>query len=154
VALYVTEEELRDALTDNVFLEIFNDGNGGIKQSAVDLILLRGTNRVDGYLAKEWKGPFPMPDPVPPLAKEAALLFATWLSWRRAPEVARRYGREGSFSEYNEAKLLCKELATNEQRLVNNPAAPDPGNVRGGVIQGNGCGGIGLGTWKNGFGGF
>lgn len=160
MALYVTQAELENAIGEDVFFEIFNDKAAGVaKQAAIDLILLRASSRVDGYLAKEWGGPFPMADPVPPLAKEAAILFATWLSWRRAPEVARRFGRDSKdgFSEYNEAKLLCKELAKNEQRLVGNPEVPAPANVSsGGVYQGNGfaADGIGLGTWKRGLGGY
>lgn len=154
MALYVTEDELRNALTENMFFEIFNDGEGNVNTAAVDQIRTRGTRRVDGWLAKQWKGPFPMPDPVPALAKEAALLFAVWLSWRRAPEVAKRVGRStDAFSEVNEAKELLLQLANNTQRP---PDLPTPGNVGARVGFGTTCSpsGVGGGFWRKGFGGY
>jgi hypothetical protein len=154
MALYVTASELENALTENIFFEIFNDGTGVINADAINQILSRASHRVDGYLAKQWKGPFPMPDPVPKLAKEAALLFAMWMSWRRAPEVAKRVGRSvDAVSELTEAKELCDQLKDNTQRP---PDLPKPGNVGARVGFGSRCSkdGVGGGFWGKGFGGF
>lgn len=155
---YTNASDLQLTIGQAAYLAIFDDENTGVvNQQAIDLVLTRACARVDGYLSKVYTGPLPLPDPAPPLAREAALEFAVGMAYLRSPEYARRYGEKLKVDEFERGEKLCKDLALNVQRLADPPAVEDPSNVGGGVYYGpddDNPTGVGCGIFARGWGDF
>lgn len=158
---YVTSDDLRRAVGGRqAFLAIFDDDNvGQVDEDAVNQVRYRASTLVDSYLAKIYPAAVvPFLGTVPREAQEAALEYATGLSFLRRPEYAARYGEKGNVLEFERAEALCKGLADNLRRVADAPAAaPNPTNVGLTVdfsTSDDVSGGVGGGIFSGGFGDF
>lgn len=156
---YISVEDLKNAVGGaNTFLALFDDDNAGtVSEAAVNLVRSRASTLVDSSLAKIYPpAVVPFLGQVPREAQEAALEYATGMSFLRRPEYAARYGEKGKVHEYERGDALCEALAKTMRRIADAPAAaPNPANV--GVTvdfssTDSSPGGVGGGIFSGGFG--
>lgn len=155
---YVERQDIIDAIGIQAFNAIFDDeGTGTVVEASVDMVRRRATRLVDGHLLKMLpNGAYPL-NPVPPLAKEAALEFAVGLSYLRDKTYAKRYAEKKHVDEFVRGEKLASDLALNIQRMTPAGTAPQPTNTVGGVYQGSSDqhpDGVGGGIFRHGFGDF
>lgn len=128
---YITQGDLEALITPEAVLAIFNDQNtGAVNTSALTKLLNLASAQVDSYIARNYRGPFPI-KPVPQTIKHATLLWARAFAYERHREYARVY-QDGPRKE---AHMACERLATANWLLPDHSAQPKPANVGGIVVD-------------------
>lgn len=133
---YITQADLEGALSPATVLALFNDQDQGVVYApALLLVLTRASAEVDSYLARNFKGPFPVPQtPVPAVIKNCAIEFAIAYSFERHPEYVHTYGEQyRGTTRYKRACEMAERLATGLQETPDWVLQPRGGNV-GGII--------------------
>lgn len=134
--LYVTQEDLENALSPPTVTALFDDAGLGVPSvGALTGVLERASRRVDSYLARVYVGPFPVTQtPVPMVIKDAALEFAIAFSFERHPEYVHTYGETyRGASRYKRACEMMDRLCQGQQEIPDWVLQPKPRNV-GGII--------------------
>lgn len=133
---YITQYDLENALSPDTVLALFNDQNiGAPYMPALLAVLVRASTEVDSYLARVYKGPFPVAQtPIPEAVKNCALEFAIAFSFERHPEYVHTYGEAyRSTTRYKRACEMAERLATGLQEIPDWNLQPKGQNV-GGII--------------------
>lgn len=137
---YITKADLEAALSPATVLALFNDEDQGtVYMPALLTLLQRASNEVDSYLARSFKGPFPVAQsPVPAIIKNCTIEFAIAFSFERHPEYVHTFGEQyrGS-TRYARACAMAERLATGLQETPDWVLYPKGTNV-GGIIVNSG----------------
>lgn len=137
---YISQADLEAALSPATVLGLFNDQDQGVVHApSLLLVLTRASAEVDSYLARVFKGPFPIAQtPVPAVVKNCALEFAIAYSFERHPEYVHTYGEQyRGTTRYKRACEMAERLATGLQETPDWVLSPRGGNV-GGIIYSDG----------------
>lgn len=137
---YITQADLEGALSPATVLALFNDGDLGVVSTTSLLsVLVRASTEVDSYLARVYKGPFPVTQvPVPAIIKNCTIEFAIAFSFERHPEYVQTYGEQyRGTTRYKRACEMAERLATGLQETPDWVLSPKGQNV-GGIIYANG----------------
>jgi len=124
---YTTQQLLEDEIGGGArLIEALDDDNdGAIDDGVVARLLTRASDAVDAFLAGRYVVPL---DPVPPLAAEAALIFACEILFNR-----RRQGNDEKnpyTSRANDLRSQLKEISDHKKSLdAAKVAAFTPGAV-------------------------
>lgn len=133
---YIDQTDLEAALSPATVLALFNDQNEGVVYTpALLAVLTRASTEVDSYLARDFKGPFPVPQtPVPAVIKNCTVEFAIAFSFERHPEYVHTYGEQfRGTTRYKRACEMAERLATGLQETPDWVLQPRGGDV-GGII--------------------
>ncbi len=136
--LYATRADLESALSPTTVLTLFDDGNSGnVSQVALDGVLNRASRMVDSYLARVFKGPFPVTQtPVPSTITFAALEFAIAFSFERHPEYVHTYGETYRAStRFKRATEMMDRICQAQQEIPDWVLQPKQRNIGGIVID-------------------
>jgi len=140
IIVYVTQEDLEQALSPATVLALYNDlNNDSVNPTALEGVLIRATTWVDSYLATQYLGPFPVPQtPVPMMIKMAALEFAIAFSFERHPEYVLTYGESfRATARFKRACEIMERIISSQQQIPDWALQPKGKNV-GGIINSTG----------------
>lgn len=135
-------QDLVDALNPTTFMACFDDGNTNnlatvMASTPVNTVMKRAHAKVMSFLVPIYGTgalPTPAPDGVSDLLVDAALGFATALSFERHPDYVKSFGEEKRAERKKEAEATMRNIVTGLQRPPE--IATPPVNV-GGVVYNN-----------------
>jgi phage gp36-like protein len=133
---YITQTDLESALSPATVIALFNDQDQGVVYvTALEGVLERASAEVDAYLARVYRGPFPIAQtPVPAVVKNCTLEFAIAFSFERHPEYVHTFGEQyRGTTRYKRACEMAERLATGLQEIPDWTLSPRGGNV-GGIV--------------------
>ncbi len=133
---YASQEDLEHQLSPTTVRALFDDQNSGQAYvAAVNAVLQRASDMVDSYLARVYKGPFPVAQtPVPSAIRAATLEFAIAYSFERHPEYVHTYGEEyRSTTREKRAIAMMERIANGLQEIPDWTLQPKQLNI-GGII--------------------
>lgn len=136
--LYAEQTDLEYVLSPTTVRILFEDqGNGVVDQKAIKGVLNRASRMVDSYLARVYKGPFPVSQvPVPEIIKAVTLEFAVAYSFERHPEYVHTYGETfRSKSKLEGAEAMAERLCTGLQEIPDWGLSPKAMNIGGIIIS-------------------
>lgn len=138
-AFYITQEDLEAQLSPTTVMRLFDDENTGTANaSAINRVLSRACSWVDSFLARVYRGPFPVPQrPVPQVIIDCALEFAIAFSFERHPEYVATYGESyRADSRFERACAMAERLCNGLQEIPDWVLQPKAGNI-GGIVMDN-----------------
>jgi len=114
---YIDSDQLRDALTRETYMAIFDDDNTGderlVNDVRLNMVIDGAEGEVDSYLITNRA--LPLPPVVNPavdrMVRRSCLEFAMSLSWEAHPEYIRQYG------ENSRVKILWERATLRMQRV-------------------------------------
>jgi len=133
---YATQEDLEHQLSPATVQNLFDDQNmGSVYTPALDAVLLRASSWVDSFLARVYRGPFPVTQsPVPQAIKDACLEFAISFSFERHPEYVQTYGETyRSTVRFKRACEMMERICNGMQEIPDWTLQPKQLNI-GGII--------------------
>lgn len=135
MATYLNQTDLENAINVQTVLAIFDDaGTGTINQVALTDCLSRASAMVDSYLARVYRGPFPITQtPFPAMIKIAAIDFAVAYAFERHPEYVRSYGEEKRQERWARARDMMERICDGLQEMPDYTAQPKQANL-GGIV--------------------
>lgn len=127
---YISQADLEDAITVQTVARLFDDGATGVAStSAVNRVIASAEALINSRLMRSYPR-LTLPvvqQPQSDLLKEAALMFAIPLSYRRRPEYVRTTGESSRGpSMMKDAFDFLEGLCTGQQFLFDVPAEPEP----------------------------
>lgn len=135
---YLTQNDLENAITPQTVLGLFDDGTGTVNAPAVIDVCNRASAMVDSYLARVYKGPFPVVQtPYPEMIKVAALDFAIAYSFERRPDYVRTFGENPRAERWKRGLDMLERIADGLQELADFQAQPKQQTL-GGIIYEHG----------------
>lgn len=135
---YITKTDLENALSPETVTALYNDQEQGVVYEPALLgVLTRASSMVDSYLARVYKGPFPVTQlPVPEAVKNCCIEFAIAFSFERHPEFVHTFGEAyRSTTRFKRATEMAENLATGLQEIPDWTLSPRGGNVGGIIIS-------------------
>jgi hypothetical protein len=138
---YILQSDLEDALSKTTVMRLFDDNNDGEADiDPVNRVIASAEALVNSRIARAYPSlTLPVTQtPQSALLKEAALMFAIPLSYRRRPELVRTTGESGRGpSMMKQAFDYLEGLCTGKQFLFDVPAERKPSTV-GGIVYESG----------------
>jgi hypothetical protein len=127
---YINQSDLEDSLSKTTVMRLFDDDNDGVADiDPVNRVIASAEALVNSRLARSYpKLTLPVAQsPQSALLKEATLMFAIPLAYRRRPELVRTTGESGRGpSMMKQAFDYLEGLCTGQQFLFDVPAEPGP----------------------------
>ncbi len=125
---YIARFDLEVLLSRATVLALYDDGTGAVDERALSEILELASARLDGTIARNYRGALPVAQrPVPPLIRMGALLWARAMSYERHPEYVRLFGD----APREEAEDFGEKLAEAKVFLLGLEGGAGPVNVGG-----------------------
>ncbi len=138
--MFITADDLKNALGPSTFLTIFDDlSTGSVPAAPVDLIIKRAHAEVMSYLPRVYDTmPAELPAPVPAILMSAELDYAVAFSFERHPEYVRTFGEQKRLERWNRAEKKMERIASAIQEIAPNDSPPE-GKPRtsGGIVYDN-----------------
>lgn len=133
---YATQADLENQLSPATVLALFNDQDtGAVHAPAMDAVLTRASSWVDSFLARVYRGPFPVTQsPVPAAIKDATIEFAIAFAFERHPEYVHTFGEAyRSTARFKRACDMMERICNGLQEIPDWLLQPKSLNI-GGVI--------------------
>ncbi len=136
---YATQMDLEHQLSPSTVRQLYDDQNDGqVYVEAIQAVLERASVMVDSYLARVYKGPFPVAGTPQKMIRMATIEFAIAYSFERHPEYVHTYGEEYRASTREKrAHAMMERIANATQEIADWLEQPKQLNI-GGIITTSG----------------